>query len=201
MIPENQYPNLAAEADARASGILMATLVGGAVKPLTDQALLVMILWLTRLVDGVLLDYQAARSAYYDYNTNPALGGALPVSAAVVAMLHHVENCVSNMERVREMIVAIRNRPAIAELGLAISKNDWKIAEAHEHAIAGLRNAIQHAHNDLRDGKIAQGGIEHHENGTVSLGPSVLSLSHLATTLRAYRRISKAAVVALRKTA
>ncbi len=199
MIPENQYPNLAAETEARASAIVMATLVGGAVKPLTDQALLVMILWLARLVDGALLDYQAARSAYFDYNTNPALGSALPVSAAIVAMLHHIENCVSNMERVREMVVAIRNRPAITEIGLAINKNDWKIAEAHEHAIAGLRNAIQHAHNDLRDGKIAQGGIEHHENGTVSLGPNILSLSHLATTLRAYRRISKAAAVVLRK--
>jgi hypothetical protein len=199
VIPEDRYPNLATEAGARASAIVMATLVAGAVKPLTDQALLVMILWLSRLVDGALLDYQAARIAYFEYNTNPALGGALPVSAAIVAMLHHIENCVSNMERVREMVIAIRNRPAIAEISLGINKNDWKIAEAHEHAITGLRNAIQHAHNDLRDGKIAQGGIEHHENGTVSLGPHILSLGHLATALRAYWRISKAAAIALRK--
>jgi|GEM_PF-2312831 len=200
MIPEKLYPDLAQEAEDRTTAHAMVLQVSGTLKRLPDYTLGTMVFYLARLVDGVFLDYQVARNAYYRYYRDPSLGGDLSFSAAIVPLLHHIENCVSNMERVREVVVAIRNRPSAAASGLKIEKNDWRIAESNEPAISGLRNAIQHAHDDLKNGVLVQPGISHNEDGTVSLGAERLSLGGLASALRAYRRIAAAAVSALRQT-
>lgn len=197
MIPESKFPDLTSETERRTTGLLMAVETVGQLKPISDGGLLVMVRALARLVDGAFLDYQAARQAYYRFYTDKDLGGLLPISAALVPMFHHIENCLSNMERVREMADAIRTRKSVSSGSPLIDKNDWRIAETREPAIADLRNAVQHSHNDLKAGKHVQGAIQHRETGHIALGGHELTLADLAKTLQAYRRIAEKAVKAL----
>jgi len=183
------YPDLAAEAEKRLVGILIAREVGGGLKPVTDPTRHQMVRWFVRLVDGVLIDYQTARAAYFRYYQDEALGGELPISAALVPMLHHIENCVSNMERVREMADAIRTYNMGADAVSLVDKNDWSVAETYEPAIRSLRNAIQHTHDDLKSAVHAQGVIQHNDAGEVLLGSNRLALKDLARALRVYHRM------------
>jgi hypothetical protein len=176
MITHTLYPDLAPEAEKRLTGILMAREIGGALKAVSDPVRHQMIRWFARLVDGVLVDYQAARAAYFRYYEDETVGGQLPISAALVPMFHHIENCVSNMERVREMAEAIRTRHMGPGATPLVEKNDWRVAENYEPHIKGLRNAIQHTHDDLKSGE-------------VFLGTNKLALTDLARALRVYHRI------------
>lgn len=198
MIPESKFPDLASETENRSTGFLMALRIGGLLKPVPDEVLLIMISTLARLVDGVFIDYQAARYSYYRLHQDQNLGNSLPVSAALVPVFHHIENCISNMERVREMIDAIRTRKTTDAIGTLIDKNEWRIAETCEQEISRLRNAIQHNHNHLREGLYVQGAIQHIDTGHISFGNHILAITDIASCLRAYRRIITKIIQTLR---
>jgi hypothetical protein len=198
VISEDQFPDLSEDAEERMTGFIMALTMTGQIQPPSDAVLWVMVLTLGRLVDGAFLDYQSARQAYYRYYQDKGLGGTLPISAALVPFYHHIENCLSNMERVREMVNAIRIRKPLPGMSSLVDKTDWRRAEAHEPAITGLRNAIQHRHQDLLNGIPPQGTVEYRDTGHVALGGHVLALADLAKTLLSFKQIANRAVEALR---
>ena len=190
MIPETNFPDLSSDKAFRVVGFFMAREMTGQIKQISDPCLLSMVKAFFRMVDGVFIDYQAARQSYYQFYQDENLGGSLPISIPLVAMLHHIENCLSNLVRVREMADAIRIRKPTVDIGSLIDKNEWKIAEVHEGKISGIRNAIQHRHNDLKRGVDSQGAIQHQVTGHISLGCNSLALTDLAATLKQFQKIA-----------
>lgn len=199
MIPDSKFPDLASDKAFRVTGFFMAHEMAGQIKEFTDPSLVAMLRAFFRMVDGIFIDYQAARQSYYQFYQDENLGGSLPISIPLVAMLHHIENCLSNLERVREMADAIRIRKPVDGIASLIEKNDWKIAEVHEGEISNLRNAIQHRHNDLKRGVDSQGAIKHQDTGHITLGSNSLALSDLAETLLQFQKIARKMIEALIK--
>jgi hypothetical protein len=156
----------------------------------TDPAVHAMAFALARLVDGVCLDYTAARESYFRYYKDESLGDSAPISSMLLPMFHHIENCLSNLERAREMANAIRERQPTSSTGSLIDKVEWRLAETHEKAVADLRNAIQHQHNDLKKGNHHQAAIVYRPPGELVLGSHVLALADLAKSIEAYRTIA-----------
>jgi hypothetical protein len=197
MIPDTLFPDLASESESGASAVLMKFAFAGSLALPADPVLYQMLTAFTRLVDGSFLDYQAARTAYYKFWRDDELAADLAVAAVLLPMFHHIENCLSNLKRVREMLVAIRNRKPTAAMPVLVDKSDWQASEVHQLAIRRLRDAIQHQHNDLRGGKHNDAGVFYDDNGALAFGGYTLSLEDLAATLRAYRVIANKAVLAL----
>lgn len=197
VIPEEVFIDLSQEAEQRATGLILRCKFSGEGKPIADKVLDTMVTTFCRLVDGVFLDYQAARQAYYRYYESQELGHTLPISEALVSVFHHIENCLTNMKRMREMAEAVRTRKLVDGSGALIESSDWRIAQTHEGIIAKIRNGLQHCHNDLKKGINASGAAVLRETGHIVFGCHELSLIDLVHTLKTYRIISLKVATAL----
>jgi hypothetical protein len=189
MISESAFPELDRNKPERTTGILMSHAVVGQIN-VTDPTLRGMAFALARLVDGVCLDYTAARKAYFQLYKDQDLGGATSFSSVILPMFHHIENCLSNLERAREMADAIRTCKPEPGLGQLIDKSEWRTAETFQKAVADFRNAIQHQHNDLKRGVHHQAALEYRPPGDLVFGSHVLALTDLAKSVEAYRAIA-----------
>lgn len=197
MIPAALFPDLGTESETNVSAVLMKYAFAGSLMPSADPVLFQMLRAFARLVDGSFLDYQAARTPYYQFWEDERLAGELRVAAVLLPMFHHIENCLSNLKRVREMLVAIRNRKPTAGIPALVEKLDWQASEMHQLAIRRLRDAIQHHHDDLRKGIHNESGVFYHDTGVLTFGGHSLPLEDLASTLRAYRVLAQKAVHAI----
>jgi len=87
MISEDKFPDLAKEEQDRVTGILLAYQIGGVVKSFnSDSELTIKLTTLCRMIDGVFIDYQAARQAYYKYYQSSGLGVSVAVSEPLVEL-------------------------------------------------------------------------------------------------------------------
>jgi hypothetical protein len=200
VIPESLYPDLSTEAESRTIANIMMLEFAGALRPSSDLTLYQMVKTLVRLVDGSFVDYQAARQAYFDWHQDQRLGNDRPLSAALLLVFHHIENCITNLKRVREMAIAIRKRYTNAGVPSPFPKVDWQLAESNQDAIRRLRDAIQHHHDDLKKGVHNDAAVQYVDTGGIKFGTCTLTLPDLASTLRAYRVLAAQGVAALRGT-
>jgi hypothetical protein len=188
-IPESAFPILDDKKPERATAGLMASLFTGHIKT-TDPSVFPVSLALVRIVDGVCLDYTLARQAYYQLYQDERLGHSLSISSVLLQMYHHMENCLTNLKRVRELADVLRRQRPIAGVGQLVDKSDWKDATTHEQAIAAFRNAIQHHHNDLLEGRHNKAAFSYDPAGHLTFGPHALVLYNLAETIESYRLIA-----------
>jgi hypothetical protein len=80
VMSQNEFPDLSREAEDRATATFLMIAFVGSRPPSVDIPLYQMLFTFARLVDGVFLDYQAARESYFKYFDDTALGGSLPAS-------------------------------------------------------------------------------------------------------------------------
>lgn len=188
MIPGNLFPDLASVDSGYAARSIVCRRITGPSFRCANDVLVIMMIALSKLVFGVFIDYQFAREAYYKYFNGPDLGTETnPIAPSIMLLTHHIENCLTNLKRLREMAGAVRKQNIPQGCIPLIDRADWKIVERHEQAIKALRNAIQHAHGDLKKGTHAQAAMAYDDkSGSVVMGIESLSLVNLADTLKAY---------------